>query len=213
VASGTYTFNGSNGIQEAALDSELDEVKAVKYFFGQVFPLQFGDWKELQNGASTGSIPLYYYLKVGTRELTPQITGTSDIEEIPIGPQSPLGEVYNTVLGVWPIPPEPSNIHVWYSYWHPFMQDPTDFCAVTPNYLWPWACGAIARAILIEKGAAEAAQYDAIYQKGMADYKAYMSRHKNGDSPARYGMNMNPFTRNPSSSVIIVDPYSGRGAV
>jgi hypothetical protein len=212
AAVGTYNVQASNGIQEVALDGSLDRVKSCKYFMGQLFPLQFSDWKMLQTGAATGSIPLYYYIKTFTKELTPQLSGTSDIGAQPIL-SPPLGTPYRSVLGVWPIPPTPATIEVWYSYEHPWMQDPTDPAAIPSMYLWPWACGTIGKSLLIEKAYQEAQFYDAIYQKGKEDFRLWMSKQQQADRPARYGSQRMPWTYNPSSSVVFVDPFSGATGV
>lgn len=199
--------NPTTGTQEVALDVEIDEIKACKYFSGQLFDLEYGDWKQLQTGASTGSIPLYYYTKVGTRQLTPQSQATSNILNIPIGPETPLGDEYYTVLGVWPIPPQPATVSVWYSYFHTWMTDPTDPCVIPSRFLWPWACAAIAKCKRIEMAIGEAQEYEAIFEKGKEEYRMYACRQKKGESPARYGTEQQPWRRNASSSVIFVDPF------
>ena len=200
------SLNNQTGTQEVPLDVEVDAVKGCKYFTGQLFDLEYHDWQSLQVGASTGSIPRYYYTKTATRQLTPQSTGTSDIVEMPIGPNSPLGEVYRTVLGVWPIPPEPATIHVWYSYFHDWMNDPTDYCAIPSRFIWPWCCYAIAKCLRTEKAIAEAQEYEAQYEAGVEKYRIYASRQNQGNKPARYGMIIEPWRQNASSSVILVDP-------
>lgn len=201
------SLNGVNGTQEAPLDEEVDMVKGVKYFSGQLFDLEPHDWQSLQVGASTGSIPRWYYLKTGTRELTPQSTGTSDIVEEPIGPTMPGGDKFRTVIGVWPIPPEPANIHVWYSYFHPYMQDPGDPCLVARRFLRGWAAGAIARCLRIEKAHAEAQMYEAIHAEETEKYRVWASRQRQSQKPARYGIVVEPWRQNASSSVILVDPF------
>lgn len=201
------TLNGQTGItQETFLADDLDEIKAVKYFSGQLFDLDYCDWKVLQSGASTGSIPLYYYTKTGTRELTPQSTSTSDIVDVPIGPQNPLGDTYRTVIGVWPIPPTPATLHVWYSYMHTWMSNPNDNCVIPSRFLWAWSCGAISKCKEIEGDIVNAQRYDGIFRQGIEDYRVYAGKQKQGDRQARYGTAMEPWRRNPSSSVILVDP-------
>jgi hypothetical protein len=208
----SLSLNATTGTQEVALDVEVDGVKACKYFSGQLFNLQYHDWKGLQIGAATGSIPLYYYLKTETRQLTPQASGTSNIAMTNIGPGSPLGEVYRTVLGVWPIPPNPAQIHAWYSYFHNWMSDPTDPCAIPSRFLWPWACYAIAKCKRMEQAIGEAQEYEGQFEAGKEQYRIYMGKQKQQDKPARYGMQDDLWRRNPSSSVVIVDPNSGHNA-
>lgn len=207
AASGTYSIQAASGIQEVALPVEIDEVKACKYFSGQLFDLEFHDWKQLQVGASAGAIPCYYYIKTDTLELTPQSTNTSDIIDIPLNPNTPLGQVYRSVLGVWPIPPTPANVHVWYSYFHPFMTDPTDPCSIPVRFLEGWAAYAIASCLEIEKAIPEADRYKAKFEAATEEYRIYASKQKQGDKPARYGMGTEPWRRNASSSVIFIDPY------
>ena len=204
-------LNSTNGTQEAALDIEIDAVKGCKYFSGQLFDLEPHDWQSLQVGASTGSIPRWYYLKTSTRELTPQSTGTSNIVSYPIGPGMPTGETYRTVIGVWPIPPEPAQISLWYSYYHPYMQDPTDPCEIPPKFINAWAAGAIARCLRIEKAHAEADKYQQIHDAGAEAYRIYASRQRQTQKPARYGMVIEPWRQNASSSVILVDPTPTMG--
>lgn len=199
--------NATTGTQEVAMDVEVDLIKACKYFSGQLFDLEYADWKNLQSGASTGSIPLYYYTKVGTRQLTPQSQNTSDIDVFNIGPNTPLGDAYYTAVGVWPVPPQPATIKIWYSYFHPWMSDPTDPCVIPSKYLWPWACAAIAKCKRIELAIPEAQEYESIFKEAKEDYRIYMGKQKQGDTPARYGTIQEPWRRSASSSVIFVDPY------
>jgi hypothetical protein len=195
------------GVQEAALDIEIDKVKGCKYFSGQLFDLEPHDWQSLQVGASTGSIPRWYYLKTSTRELTPQSTGTSNIVDIPLSPMMPGGDVFRTVIGVWPIPPEPANISLWYSYYHPYMQDPTDPCEIPPKFIKGWVAGAIARCLRIEKAHAEAQMYEQIHEAEMEKYRIYAGSQRQVQKPPRYGMVIEPWRQNASSSVILVDPF------
>lgn len=194
------------GAQEAPLDYEVDRVKACKYFAGQEFPLEYRDWKDLQVGNATGSIPLAYYLKTSTRDMTPQSMATSDIVDIPIGPGTPLGEVYRTVLGVWPVPPQPATIHVWYSYVHKWMEDPTDPCAVPDMFLAGWCAPVIARCLRMQKAHAESANYMALGDTEVEKYRLWASAQRQQDRAARYGTSVAPWRQSASSSVIFVDP-------
>lgn len=194
------------GTQEAALELEVDQVKAVKYFSGQLFDLEPHEWETLQIGASSGSIPLWYYIKTATRDLTPQSTDTSDILQIPIPTPSVGGGGYYTVIGVWPIPPEPAEIHVWYSYFHKYMDSPTSICAVPFRFLEGWASYAIARYLRTEKAMGEAELAMAKYKAAKEEYRIYASRQRNARKPARYGMVQEPWRQSASSSVIFVDP-------
>ena len=202
-------LNSTTGTQEAALEFQVDKVKSVKYFSGQLYDLEPHEWKSLQIGAATGSIPRWYYLKTGTRELTPQSTSTSNIVEYPIGPNGPWGDQFRTVLGVWPIPPDPAELSVWYSYVHPWMQNPLDPCAVEENFLEGWASAAIARCYRIQKATAEAELYAARHEKSIEDFRIYASAQKQGDKPARYGTVVEPWRQSASSSVIFIDPTPG----
>src|ERR1700735_792915 len=51
-----YTSLPVNDNQEAVLPVDLDTVKTVKYFAGQLFPLTYHEWDDLQTGAFVGSI-------------------------------------------------------------------------------------------------------------------------------------------------------------
>ncbi len=199
------------GAQEAPLDLEVDKVKACKYFAGQLFPLEPHDWKSLQAGASVGSIPRWYYLKTSTRDMTPQSVATSDIVDIPISPNAPFGDVYRTVVGVWPIPPEPAIVHIWYSYIHKWMQDPGDPCAIPDQFLYGWAAAAIARCWSIQKAYAEAQQFQAQYEAECEKYRVYASAQRQQDKSARYGTVVEPWRQSASSSVIFVDPMPTMG--
>jgi hypothetical protein len=209
AASGTFNVYAATGLQEAALDVEVDMVKSCKYFSGQLYDLEYHDWKSLQTGASTGSIPLYYYMKTDTHDLTPQSTNSSNIIDIPIGAaNNPLGQAYRTVLGVWPIPPTPAQIEVWYSYIHPWMRDPTDMCEIPAMFMWGWCCGAIAKCLRIEKAIAEAQEYEAIFAQYCEKFRIYAGKQKQADRPARYGAtNQDPWRRSASSSVILIDQF------
>lgn len=208
VLSQTTIAGTQIGIQEVALDVEIDEIKAVKYFSGQLFDLQFHEWDSLQIGASTGSIPIYFYIKTDSNELTPQSTGTSDIIDLPIGPGSPFGATYRDIIGVWPIPPEPANIHVWYSYMHRTMVDPTDPCAVPRRWLDTLVAYAVREGLLNEKAYGEAQLWDTKYQTGREEYRVWASRQRNGSSFPSYGAAQDlPWRRSASSSVILVDQF------
>lgn len=199
------SING-DGSQEAPLDEEVNTVKACSYFSGQLFDLEPHDWKSLQTGAAVGSIPRWYYLKTDTLQLTPQNTGTSNISEYPIGPNNPFGTTYRTVVGVWPIPPEPAELHVWYSYIHRWMQDPLDPCAVYENYLEAWASYAIARCYRMQKAYAEAQEFMDKFVSGEEAFRVWQGKQRNSDQPARYGITSDPWRQSASSSVIFVDP-------
>lgn len=198
---------GPTGVQEAALDEEIDMVKNCTYFSGQVFKLEPRDWKYLQVGASTGSIPRWYYLKTDTKDLTPQSTATSNIQDIPLDPNSPGGQVYRTVIGCWPIPPAPAVLDVWYSYWHKYMNAPNDPCAIPPPFLNGWVAGAIEQCLLSEKAFGDAAYYTKVKDVETEKYRIYASSHRNSDQPMRYGVEVDPWRQNASSSVILVDPF------
>lgn len=196
----------ASGAQEAALDLEIDKVKSCKYFAGQLFSLEPHDWKSIQTGNSTGSIPMWYYLKTGTRDMTPQSIATSDIVDVPLSPNSPLGDVYRTVLGVWPVPPQPATIHVWYSYIHRWMQDPLDACAIPDQFLYGWAAAVIARCLQIQKSYGEAETFLAQADAETEKYRQYAASQRQQDKSARYGTIIEPWRQNASSSVIFVDP-------
>lgn len=210
AAVGTYYIQAANGLQEAALDPDLDLVKSVKYFMGQVYPLEPMDWQSLQVGAAVGSIPLYYYIKTSTRTLTPQSMGSSQIITIPIGPGNPTGETFREVMGVWPIPPSPGTLNVWYSYQHPWMSKPLDPCAIPDRFLKAWASYAVAESLDIEKAVPEADRRMGMFEAGCENYRIYMGKQRQADRPARYGRPQQPWRRNPSSSVVFIDPLSGQ---
>lgn len=197
--------NGTTGSQEGPLDAEVDKIKSCKYFAGQEFPLEYSDWQTLQTGAATGSIPLYYYIKTDTRDLTPQSLGTSSIVESPIGPGTPLGETYRTVLGVWPLAPLPATIHVWYSYYHPWMEDPGDPCAIPRRFLRGIGAGVIARCLSIQKAYGEAQTFQQTFAEVTEQYRLYTGSQRQQDKPARYGTIVPPWRRSASSSVIFLD--------
>jgi hypothetical protein len=195
------------GSQEAFLPANVDQVKAVKYFMGQLFDLEYKDWKELQQGAIVGSIPRWYYTKTGTKSITPQVPSTSDIQQIPLNPVVPGGAGYREVIGVWPIPPNPSVIHVWYSAFHGYMSDPDDICEIPERFMEGWAAYAIARCKRIENAHSEAQMYSMQFEKTCEDYRMYASTHRQSDSPARYGTIVQPWRQSASSSVVVVDPF------
>jgi hypothetical protein len=203
----SQTGSSTIGLQEAFLPQNIDQIKAVKFFFGQLFDLEYKDWKELQEGAIVGSIPRWYYIKTSTKSMTPQVTATSDIQQISLDPTVPQGSGYAQVIGVWPIPPNPSQIHVWYSYFHPLMADPDDICEIPERFMEGWAAYAIARCKRIENAHTEAQAYTMQFEKTCEDYRIYASTHRTADKPARYGMNLQPWRQSASSSVVVVDPF------
>jgi hypothetical protein len=195
------------GLQEAFLPSNVDQIKACKYFMGQLFDLDPHDWKSLQTGSIVGSIPRWYYTKTSTKSMTPQVQSTTDIEQISRDPTNPEGSNYAQVIGVWPIPPNPSTIHVWYSYFHPFMSNPGDICEIPERFLRGWAAYAIARCKRIENAHSEAADYEMRFEKVCEEYRVYSSTRRQGDKPARYGTIVEPWRQSASSSVVVVDPF------
>lgn len=203
------TLEGTQtGLQEAALVVDIDEIKSVKYFSGQLYDLEYHDWSSLQTGASTGSLPIYFYVKTSTLQLTPQSTGTSQILNIPIA-QGALGDVYRDVIGCWPIPPNPATLNVFYSYLHKWMSVPTDPCSIPYQFLDGWYSYAVGQSLLIEKSYDEAATWMATYEKRKQAFKEYAARNKQGTKAPSYGNQGEPWRRNASSSVIIISPTGG----
>jgi hypothetical protein len=203
------TLEGTQtGLQEAALIVDIDEIKSCKYFSGQLYDLEYHDWDTLQLGASTGSIPLYFYIKTDTRQLTPQSTATSQILNIPIASDQ-LGDQYRQVIGVWPIPPEPATLSVWYSYLHRWMATPTDPCALPYQFLDGWVAYGVGQSLLIEKAYDEAATWMATYEKRKEAYRVFATRGRQGTKAASYGTQVPPWRRDASSSVIILSPTGG----
>lgn len=196
--------NGS--YQEVELDVQVDKVKNCKYWSGQLFDLKPGSWKKLQSGSFVGGIPEYYYLKTSTRQLTPQTADTNNITAIDIQ-GGPLSTDYRTVLGVWPIIATPAQIQVWYSYYHPLMTDPTDPCEIPNRFLRGIAAGVIERCLRIEKAHDEADRYRQTFDEITEKYRIYASAQRQQDKPARYGLNDSDWRNNPSSSVVVVDPF------
>ena len=195
------------GLQEAFLPANVDQIKACKYFMGQLFDLEYHDWKSLQIGAIVGSIPRWYYTKTSAKSMTPQVPSTSDIQQIPVDPMLPGGTNYRQIIGVWPIPPNPSQIHVWYSYFHNDMNDPDDVCEIPDRFLEGWAAYAIARCKRIENAHSEAQAYTQQFQQTCEDVRIYSSTRRSSDRPARYGTIVEPWRQSASSSVVVVDPF------
>jgi len=200
----------SNVSQEGPLPVEADQIKAVKYFAGQLYDLEPKDWKDLQSGAFTGSQPIWFYVKTATLQLTPQTIG-SNIVETDLLPENPAGNSYQTVVGCWPIPevttegqPSP-QLQVWYSYFHTLMQEPQSICAVPSRFLETWAAKAISHCLRIEKAYSEADMWESKYQQGKEEYRIWAMTHNQVRRPARYGVNEPPWRNSASSSVILVD--------
>jgi hypothetical protein len=192
------------GIQEGPLPVELDQIKSCKFFAGQLYDLAPNDWGTLQTGAFTGSIPLWFYTKTGSQQLTPQTIG-SDITEIDLNPLNPQGADYYTILGVWPIPQVAGQIHVWYSYFHKVMSTPLSPCAIPRKFLKGWAAYAIARCWQIMNAYNQAAYYEQIYQTQKEEFRIWASTHNQLVRPGRYGALEEPWRQSASSSVILVD--------
>lgn len=199
-------LGGSNNYQEVQLDLQIDKVKDCKYWSGQLFDLKPANWKDLQSGSFVGGIPQYYYLKTSTREMSPQTASTNNIVTIPID-GGPLGTAYYTVLGVWPIIATPAQIRIFYSYFHPLMLDPTDPCEIPNRFLRGIAAGVIERCLRIEKAHDEADRYRQTFDEILEKYRIYASAQRQQDQPARYGLNDRDWRNNPSSSVVVVDPF------
>jgi hypothetical protein len=192
------------GIQEGPLDIEVDQIKAVKFFSGQLYVLEPSSWQQLQTGAFTGSIPYWFYTKTATLQLTPQ-TNSSNIQESDLLPNLPAGQNFRTVVGCWPIPATAGVLQVWYSYFHSPMSNPQDVCAIPRKFLQGWASYAIAHCKRIESAYAEAADWTTLYEKEKEEYRVYAMTHKQTARPARYGMILEPWRQSASSSVILVD--------
>src|ERR1700729_3123383 len=195
------------GLQEAFLPSNIDQIKACKYFMGQLFDLEPHDWKSLQIGSVVGSIPRWYYTKTSTKSMTPQVQSTTDIQQISQDPKLPQGSAYAQVIGVWPIPPNPSQIHVWYSYFHPAMTDPDDICEIPERFLEGWAAYAIARCKRSEQAHRRAQAYSMKFDQTFEEYRVYSSTRRQYDKPAPDGTAQEPWRQSASSSVVVVDPF------
>jgi hypothetical protein len=201
-----YNVPLAAGSQEGPLPIDLDQVRAVKFFAGQLFPLQYKDWDELQTGAFTGSIPLWFYIKTDTTQLTPQQIG-SDIAVIDLLPANPQGGDYRQVIGVWPILEATGNIHVWYTAYHPLMTEPQSKCMIPRPFLDGWAAGAIADCLRIEKAYSEADIWEARFAMRKEAYRVYAQTHKQVSQEMRYGYDEAPWRDSASSSVILIDQF------
>lgn len=192
------------GTQEGVLPIELDQVKDVSYFSGQLFKLEYKDWSELQTGAFTGSIPIWYYVKTDSMQTT-GMDSSSDITTTNLFPQVPGGANIQQVIGVWPIIATAGEIHVWYSQYHPFMKQPKDISPIPRMFLDGWAAGAIADCLRTEKAYAEADGWDQLFMRRKEDYRIYASTHKQTSGFKTYGVQADPWRTSASSSIILVD--------
>jgi hypothetical protein len=202
------------GSQEAYLDYELDRVKVISWFMGQVYPLEYKPYKRLQTGAYSGAQPLWYYIKQDTKQLSGQ-TNSSNIVGQEQAPNLPLGSNFGTAIGLWPIPQISGNLYAWYSYWHPPMQNELDPCAVEPPFFEAWTAYAKYKAYESDEDYVTADRFQKIYLNGLKEYRIYGSKQKTA-SPARWGVDLPPWRQSASSSVILVDqdptmsgPYGG----
>lgn len=197
--------------QEGPLPIDLDAVKSAKFFSGQLYPLEFKDWDELQTGAYTGSIPYWYYIKTDTKQLTPQVAG-SDIQVTDLSPSISPGATFQQVIGVWPIPAAAGQIHVWYSGYHPQLNEPSSQSPIPRAFLMGWAAGAIADCLRNESAFAEADKWETFYTQKKEEYRVYCQRQKQITTPATYGKSQMPWRDSASSSIILVDQNSTMGA-
>jgi hypothetical protein len=78
-------------------------------------------------------------------------------------------------------------------------------------YILQWAAYAISQCLEIEKAVPEADRWMNKFEAGCEEYRIYMSKQKQSDKPARYGVDEEWWKRNPSSSIIVVSPYSSMG--
>lgn len=191
-------------LQEAVLPVEMDQIKAVKYFAGQLYDLEPSNFQTLQSGSYTGSIPLWFYVKTATKVLTPQVD-TSDIQLYDLEPSNPAGQDYRTVIGIWPIPSIAGEIHCWYDEFHKVMANPLDTCAVPRRFLSAWAAYAISRCWEIMRDWEGAERYKAIYEKGKEEMRIWAQTKNQHARPTKYGMDEAPWRQSASSSVILVD--------
>jgi hypothetical protein len=206
----------ASGGQEGVLPVQLDSIKDVKYFSGQLFPLEYIDWQEVQQGSATGSIPLYYYVKTDANQMTP-MAATSDIVPTDLFPQQG-GADYQQIIGVWPIIPTggtgvvgSQQVHVWYSAYHPILVEPQSRSPIPRAFLQGWASGTIADCLSAEKMFGEAQPYQAFFDRRKEEYRIYATKHKNSNKTLKYGANTPPWRRSASSSIIIVDPTPTMG--
>ncbi len=190
--------------QETPLPVEIDSVKSVKYFSGQLYPLERRSYEELQTGSFTGSIPIFYYIKEDATQLTPQ-TDSGDIVATDLLPGGPVGAGFRQVLGVWPIPSAPSYVEVFYSYFHPWLSEPLSQSPIPRMFLPGWTAGTVADALKQEKAYAEAQGWEQMFSAQMEKYRQYSSKHKS-TRPARYGKTDSPWRESASSSIILISP-------
>lgn len=89
-------------IQEAPLQPWIDQILSVAIYSGQLFQLQAVDASDVQVASKVGNIPLLFYTKTGSTQLSPQGAGpnTGDISVFPIMPNLPNNPEFQTVLGL-----------------------------------------------------------------------------------------------------------------
>jgi len=190
--------------QEGPLPIDVDQVKAVKWYAGQLYPLEYRDWDIIQSGSFTGSIPFWFYIKTDVTQLTPQ-TISSNIVETDLTPALPQGYNYRQVIGVWPQPSAAGELQVFHSAYHPLMTEPQSISPIPKMFLDGWAAGTIADCLRIEKAYEESAYWDAQFLKRKEDYRIYSYTHRQVSRPMRYGAPEAPWRTSASSSIILVD--------
>lgn len=187
--------------QEYILPSNVDQVLAVSYFQGALFPLKYANRSDLQVGGYVPGLPQCFYLNTKTQFLSPQIAGGS-INVQPMNPNT--AQQGNIVLGLWPVPAQETPIYVWYLAFHPEMINPLDWCLIPSRFKKAWTSYAIAR--MKEKAEAldAAKYYDAQYEEGKLKYIEYMQTNGQELSPPTFSNSPSTYANLRGSSVMLV---------
>jgi hypothetical protein len=188
--------------QEYALPIDLDQIIGMSYFLGTVFPINPVDRAGVQLGGHVGGIPWYFYIKMSSRTLTPQINDGS-IAMIPLAGE--LSNEYRTIIGLYPIPQSGIPVYLWYIEVHPTLKNPMDYVAIPDRFALAWYSYAIARLKEKEGALTDAAYWQKLHDEGCEEFVQWAMDNNQQLVPVTYGNKPLPptFLRG-SSSVIVV---------
>jgi hypothetical protein len=192
-------------VQEQPLSVDVDMITYIAYFSGQLFPLAPIAEQQVKFGGFMSGIPYYFYVKTDTLIMSPQVSGGDmQIQNVPQAVQGNTPDA-RTVVGLWPIPSETTEVHFEYIATHPFVTNPLDPIKVPDRFNHGVVAYAVARAKEKESAFDEADRYDAQHEKIRDAFVSYMVAQKQVAGTAMYGDNIPPIWARGSSTVILVN--------
>jgi hypothetical protein len=192
--------------QEYILPGDIDQIIGAAYLSGVVFPLTPVPRESVQLGSYVGGIPMYFYEKQYTQELTHQTP--TGIEMEAINPNDLAGS--RCTIGFYPVPQQVLPVYIWYQQWHPQMKNPTDLCLIPDKFKQGWIAYAVARCKEKEAAMQEAQYWDGVHMRVKQEFVDWRITNGQEITPPTFSNRpLPPYFLRGASSVIVVAQNPG----